>query len=170
MNNKKAYYLWGLFSTQETKSLNLIKEKVQSQLKSPCFDPHITLAGPYLNIDKNFICKLKSFVESNSSIKLYVEGYSFEQQNFKSFYISIKKSLHLKELRKNIYKLNNFDINNNYSPHISLCYGNHQIQEKKDLISKLPKFNKIIRISKIALVQINNDIKEWEIHESFDLN
>ena len=170
MIKKKTYYLWGLFPPKETEYLNFIKDKVQSKLISPYFDLHITLSGPYSDIDKNFICKLKSFAKNNSSIILHVEGYCFRQEMFKSFYLSIKNSSHLKELRKNIYKLNKFDLDRNYSPHISLCYGNHQIKEKKELISKLPKFGKQIRVSKIALVEINEDINKWQILENFYLN
>ena len=170
MIKKKAYYLWGLFPPKETEYLNFIKDKVQSKLISPYFDLHITLSGPYLNIDKTFIYKLRSFGENNSSIMLHVDGYCFKQEMFKSFYLSIKNSLPLKKLRQNIYKLNKFDLDNNYSPHISLCYGNHRIQEKKELIFNLPKFNKIIRVSKIGLVEINQDINQWKIKESFDLN
>ena len=169
MINKKSYYLWGLFSPEETDYLNFIKDKVQSKLISPYFDLHITLSGPYLEIDKTFIGKLRSFGANNSSIMLHVDGYCFKQEMFKSFYLSIKNSLSLKKLRQNIYKLNKFDLDINYSPHISLCYGNHQIEEKKALISKLPKFNKLIRLSKIALVEINEDINQWKIQESFDL-
>ena len=170
MINKKIYYLWGLFPPEEIEYLNFIKDKVQSKLISPCFDLHITLAGPYLYIDKTFISKLKSFGQTNSSIKLIIDGYRFEQERFKSFYISIKDTVHLKELRKNISKLNKFDSDNNYAPHISLCYGDHKIEEKRKLISKLPKLNKLIRVSKIALVEINDYINQWQLHESFELN
>ena len=170
MLNRKTYYLWGLFSPQESRYLYFIKDKVQSELISPSFDIHITLAGPYFNIEETFMSKLKSFGESNSSIILDVNGYSFKQEMFKAFYISVKNSLPLKELRKNIAKLKKFDLDNRYSPHISLCYGNHPIQEKRELISKLPKFNKLIRISKIALVEISKDINQWNILASFDLN
>ena len=170
MTKIKSYYLWGLFPSKDTEYLTFIKNKVQSKLKSPHFYLHITLAGPYYNIDKNFIYKLKTFGECNSSIILYVDGYCFKQEIFKSFYISIKNSIQLKNLRKNISKLNKFDMDNKYFPHISLCYGNHKIQEKKELISKLPIFDKPIRISKIALVEINKDINKWKIQKSFDLN
>tara|TARA_Y100000589_G_scaffold43517_1_gene36591 strand:+ start:303 stop:815 length:513 start_codon:yes stop_codon:yes gene_type:complete len=170
MINKKIYYLWGLFPPKETKYLNFIREKVQSKLISPFFDLHITLAGPYFDIDKTFISKLKSFGKTNYSIILHSDGYNFKQEIFKSFYISIKDSLNLKELRKNIYKLNKFDLDNNYSPHISLCYGNHQIKEKKELISELPKFNQLITVTKFVLVEITENINQWQIHESFDLN
>ena len=170
MKLKKGYWVWGLFPSEETNLLNQIKVKVQSQLKSPVFETHITLAGPYLNIDKTFLNKLKTFVESNSLIMLNIVGYEFEQEMFKSFYISIENSRNLKELRKNLYEINKFDLGNNYSPHISLSYGNHEIKEKEILISKLPVFSKPIKMSKIALVEVDEDINLWKILESFDVN
>ena len=170
MRIKKGYWVWGLFPSEETNLLNEIKAKVQSKLKSPVFETHITLAGPYLNIDKTFLNKFKTFVESNSVIMLNIVGYEFKQEMFKSFYIAIENSRNLKELRKNLYEINKFDLGNNYSPHISLSYGNHDIKEKKILISKLPAFRKPIKMSKIALVEVDEDINLWKILESFDLN
>ena len=170
MRISKGYWLWGLFQTKDKFFLNEIKAKVQSRLKSPFFETHITLTGPYLNIENIFLNKLKTFAENNSAIKLDFGGYHFEQQIFKSFYISIKNSPRLKELRRNIYDLKKFDLTNNYSPHISLSYGNHEIKDKKEIISNLPEFNKPIQMSKIALVKVDEDINLWEILESYDLN
>ena len=170
MRINKGYWLWGLFPLLEKVFLNEIKAKVQSKLKSPFFETHITLAGPYLNIDNVFLNKLKNFAENNSAIMLNVGGYEFKQEIFKSFYISIEHSRQLKELRKDLYELNNFDLGNNYSPHISLSYGNHEIKTKKELISNLPGFNKPVRMSTIALVEVDEDKNLWKILESFDLN
>ena len=170
MRISKGYWLWGLFPNKEKVFFNEIKAKVQNKLKSPFFETHITLTGPYLNIDNIFLNKLKNFAENNSSIMLNICRYDFKQEIFKSFYIPIENSRQLIELRKNIYQLNNFDLTNNYSPHISLSYGNHEIKEKKELISNLPELNKTIRMSRIAIVEVNEDIKHWKILESFDLN
>ena len=170
MRISKGYWLWGLFPSVEKAFLNEIKSKVQSKLKSPFFETHITLAGPFLKIDNIFLSKLKNFLENNSVIALNVGGYGFKQEVFRSFYISIENSRQLKELRRNFYELNNFDLANNYSPHISLSYGNHEIKAKKELISNLPELNKPIRMSKIALVEVDEDINLWKILESFDLN
>ena len=170
MRIKKGYWLWGLFSYKEEFFLNEIKAKVHSKLKSPFFETHITLTGPYLNVDNIFLNKLKTFAENNNLITLNVAGYDFKQEIYKSFYISIKHSRRLKELRRNIYELNNFDLETNYHPHISLSYGNHEIKDKKELISNLPELNKTIRISKIALVEVDEEINLWKILESFDLN
>ena len=169
MRISKCYWLWGLFSSKEKFFLNEIKSKVQSKLKSPFFETHITLAGSFLNIDNIFLNKLKTFTENNSAIMLDVYGYDFKQEIFESFYIKINNSKRLKELRKNIYELNNFDLANNYSPHISLSYGNHGIKEKKELISNLPELNKTIQMSKIALVEVNEDIDLWKIMKIYDL-
>ena len=170
MRLSKGYWVWGLFPHIETNLLNEIKAKVQRKLKSPFFEIHITLTGPYLNIDESFLNKLKTFAEHNSAIFLNIDGYDFKQEIFKSFYISIKKSKHLEELRKNIYELNKFDLENYYYPHISLSYGNHEINEKKILISKLPLFSKPLKMSKIALVEVDENLNLWRILKIFDLN
>ena len=169
MRISKGFWIWGLFPYRDTKLLNQIKSEVQERLKSPIFEVHITLAGPYLNFDKTFLNKLKTLGESNSEIILNIDGYHFKQEMFESFYISIKNSIPLLELRQNIYKLNKCVLEKNYSPHISLSYGNHEIKEKKELISKLPEFSNTIRMSKIALVEVNEAINLWRIIESFDL-
>ncbi len=170
MRISKGYWLWGLFSSKDKFFLNEIKSIVQSKLRSPFFETHITLTGPYLNVDNIFLKKLKTLSEDNSSIMLNVDGYDFKQEIFQSFYIPIKNSQSLKDLRKNIYEINNVELENNYFPHISLSYGTHQIKEKKELISKLPQLNKPIKMSKIALVEVDEDINLWKILESFDLN
>ena len=170
MRIKKCYWVWGLFPSEEDNLLNEIKAKVQSKLKSPFFESHITIAGPYLKVDKSFLSKLKNFSETNSEILLNVDGYKFKQEMFKSFYISIKNSIHLEEIRKKINELNKFDLENTYYPHISLSYGKHEIKEKKMLISKLPKFKESIKMSKIALVEVDEDINLWNILEIFNLN
>ena len=170
MKKNKDYWVWGLFPSEETNLINEIKAKVQSELKSPFFDTHITLAGPYSNIDKPFLNKLKTLAESNPIMMLNVNGYDFKQEMFKSFYISIKNSRQLNHFRKNIFAINKFVLENNYSPHISLSYGNHEIKEKKILISKLPVFKKTIKMSRIALVEVDEDINLWKILESYELN
>lgn len=170
MRISKAYWLWGLFPSEDTILLNKIKAKVQSVLSSPDFETHITISGPYLTIDNLFMEKLKTFCHSNTTVSLNVDGYSYQQEKFKSFYISVNNSENLKKLRRNIYELNEKDMDDNYYPHISLSYGTHQIKEKKELILKLPKFNKPIKLSKIALVKVDEKINHWKILEVFDLN
>lgn len=166
----KTFWIWGLFPEKEKNLLNKIKEQVQKDLISPKFDLHITLSGPYSRINKPFINKLKIFADTNYSILLTPNKYDFRQTKFKSFYISINNSEQLINIRRNFFQLKRFDIEKKYSPHISLSYGNHEISLKKELILKLPKFKKIIKMSNIGLVEVNEKENIWKILEIFDLN
>ena len=169
MRIAKAFWIWGLFPTEHRKILDEIKLKVQSKLNSPIFVTHLTLAGPYLKINNYFLERLKNLGEKNKLINLEVKGYDFREEIFKSFYISINDSQDLKLLRKDIYDLNKFELKN-YSPHISLAYGNHDSNDKKELISKLPELNKPIKISQIALVDVDENKNIWKILKIFKLN
>ena len=166
----KKYYIWGLFDNRDAIYLNNLKDEIQAKLSSPRFDLHITLAGPYLNLNSDFSEKLKNFCKNNHQIILDVKGLDYTNEIFKSFYLSINHTDQLEIFRSNISKIEAFDFKKNFLPHVSLAYGNHKINEKKRLISKINKLNKSIKVSKIGLVEINDDIKNWKILESFKLN
>ena len=169
MRTSKAFWIWGQFSLEDSKYLNELKNKVQSVLKSPEFETHITIAGPFITLDKSFLNKLEDFVKNNYKINLSLIDYDFKKDIYKSFYISINRSEKLTDLRNSIYKLTRFDLNEKYEPHISLAYGNHSNNEKLNLISELTKVKDSIKITKISLVDVNENINQWKILESFDL-
>ena len=167
--NDKVYWIWGHPSNKELNFLNNIKSEVQKKLKSPKFKCHVTLAGPYQNIDESFLNKFKSLAINNLSISLEVNGYDYKKDQFESFFISIKNSTKLNNLRKKINELEGFKIQQTYSPHISLAYGIHETKEKTFLISNLPKLPIFSTISSISIVEVNESINHWKIIESFEL-
>lgn len=172
MNNSiriaKAYWIWGLFPSNESIFLNKLQSQVQKVLKSPRFAVHITLCGPYLNLDETFIKKLNTLSKNYNPVSIDVNGYDHTIEPYESFYISIKNSEELNKLRMNIIKLKKFNFRRNYSPHISLTYGLHDTKEKEILTSKLPKLQKYLEISSIALVKVDENIKLWNIVKTFD--
>ena len=169
MRISKCFWLWGRFSEKDTLYLNEQKNKVQSILKSPNYELHITLAGPYFKIENDFLSKLKIFGQNNSSLDLYLKNFDFQDQTFKSFYISIINSEDLNYLRKGIFKIQKFNFEKEYQPHISLAYGKHKQNIKKELILKMPKLKESIRLTKLSLVDVNETINQWAILRNFDL-
>tara|TARA_B100000965_G_scaffold58783_1_gene44862 strand:- start:2242 stop:2754 length:513 start_codon:yes stop_codon:yes gene_type:complete len=169
MRISKAFWLWGQFSSKDTEYINGIKNEVKSLLKSPIFDAHVTLAGPFSLLDKSFFYKLKALKRNNNKIDLHLKSFNFETEFYKSFYISIKNSEELNSLRKDIYELNKFDIEKEYEPHISLAYGNHKSKDKKNMISNLAKLNFSIKMTRISLVDVNENINRWGVLDSFNL-
>ena len=169
MRISKAYWIWGQFSIKDTLYLNSIKDNVQIFLKSPNFDIHLTICGPYEKLGCNFLNNLKNLSNKNQSIILNLEKFDFSDEKFKSFFIKTNKSIELNNLRNNIYKLSKFASKNDYDPHISLAYGNHKKYHKDLLISRMPKLRKKILLSKISLVYVNEELNIWRILNNYDL-
>ena len=169
MRISKAYWIWGRFSKNDTLYLNSIKDNVQISLKSPKFDIHLTLCGPYEKLDHDFLFNLNNLSNKNQSIILNLEKFDFSDEKFKSFFIKTNKSIELNNLRNSIYKLSKFASKNDYDPHISLAYGNHKKYNKDLLISRMPKLRKKILLSKISLVYVNEELNIWRILNNYNL-
>jgi len=169
MRISKAYWIWGQFSEKDTLYLNSIKDNVQISLKSPKFDVHLTLCGPYEKLDHDFLFNLNNLSNKNQSIILNLEKFDFSDEKFKSFFIKTNKSIELNNLRNNIYNLSKFACKNDYDPHISLAYGNHKKYNKDILISKMPKLRRMILLSKISLVYVNEELNIWRILNNYNL-
>ena len=170
MRQNEGHWLWGQFTEKDTNYLNSLKNKVQSELKSPIFDIHITLTGPYKIINEQFLNSLRSFAKQNSSIDLKLKQFEYTDDFYKSFYILIEELNNLKNLRLKLSKLNpNYYPYEIYKPHISLTYGDHDLLTKKNIISKLKLFHKQITLNRVSLVSVNEKKKIWEIIQSFNL-
>ena len=169
MRISKAYWIWGQFSINDTLYLNSIRDNVQIFLKSPKFDIHLTICGPYEKLGSDFSNNLKNLSNKNQSIIINLEKFDFSDEKFKSFFIKTNKSIELNNLRNDIYKLSKFASKNDYEPHISLAYGNHKKYHKDLLISRMPKLRKMILLSKISLVFVNEELNIWRILNNYNL-
>ena len=169
MRISKAYWIWGQFSEKDTLYLNSIKDNVQISLKSPKFDIHLTLCGPYEKLAHDFLFNLNNLSNKNQSIILNLEKFDYSDEKFRSFFIKTTKSFELNNLRNNIYKLSKFPSKNHFDPHISLAYGNHKKYNKDLLISRMPKLRKKILLSKISLVYVNEELNIWKILNNYNL-
>ena len=169
MRISKAYWIWGQFSLKDTIYLNSIKNNVQLFLKSPRFDVHLTLCGPYKKMNSEFLYNLNHICKKNRSIILNLEIFDFCDKKYKSFFIKTNTSIELNHLRNSIYEVSKFDRKKKFQPHISLAYGNHKRCHKNLLISKIPSLRSEITLSKISLVYVNEEISNWKILHSYKL-
>ena len=167
MRLKESYWIWGQFSEKQHNYLNTLKNEVQNNLKSPDFNVHITLTGPYKSINKKFVNSIKLFSERQSSIDLELNSYKIKDEFYQSFYISVTLSEDLIKLRSSIYYLYPFFPQKKYSPHISLAYGNHLYKDKKNLISTMRTPINHVCMDRLSLVYVNEEKEIWNMLESF---
>ena len=168
MNVKnKDIFIWCEFSSIDSDYLIKIQDKVQNKLRGPKFKIHLTLAGPFQNIDNYSVEGIKKYCDQHPPIVVNTDSYGYKEKFFQSFFISIDKSKELEDLRKAMFKINSRNRTKNFFPHISLSYGIYQPKIKENLITSLPRLKRSFLIDKISLVEINEDISLWKKLESF---
>ncbi len=166
----KGIWIWCEFSSKDSDYLIKIQDIVQNKLRGPKFKIHLTLAGPFQNIDNSSVEGINRYCDQHSPIEVNTHGYGSKEKFFQSLFISIDKSKELEDLRKAMFKINFQKRTKNFFPHISLAYGISQTKTKENLITSLPRLKRSFTIEKISLVEINEDISLWKILESFSFD
>ena len=165
----KAFWIWSEFSFIDTQYLIDIQNKVQSEFRGPEFKIHLTLAGPFDEINESSIEEIRSYCSQISPIELKLFKYGYQDKFFQSFFIVVSPSEELNCLRNTMFKINRQEPIQHYLPHISLAYGDYDKTFKENLITSLPKLKKSIAIEQVSIVDIGEDICLWKASECFSL-
>ena len=166
--SNKTYYLWGEFTHAEYSLLNQLQQRVNDQFNGPDFKVHLTLSGPFDELNERILDGLEDLAVTNDSIDMRTNGYGVEDNIFQSLYIQIKLSDELLRLKRKLDDFLKID-SKNFNPHISLFYGMKELDLKNKLIKKLTSPPKTIGLDRISIVSIQSDIESWEVLYSYPL-
>lgn len=168
MRVTKGFWIWGGFNEEENIYLNSLKDRLNNIFDSPYFSNHLTLGGPYRDISVGFLDSIKLYCKNNSRLRLDTNGFKYKNEKYQSFYISIKNSSEINQLRSNLFAIKKFPIDRYFEPHISLVYGNHDVILKKQLIKKLPNLVISFNLNNLLIAKVDESINKWEIINKFD--
>ena len=158
----KAFWLWCEFSYIDTEYLIEIQNKVQSKLRGPEFKIHLTLAGPFDQIDQSSIDGIRIYCSQNSPIELKLFKYDYQEKFFQSFFVAVSQSQEFNDLRNAMFKINHQEPTQQFLPHISLAYGDYEKTVKENLITSLPCLKNSLTIDKVSIVEIDEKITLWK--------
>ena len=168
----KAFWIWCQFYESDMIFLNKIQSKLFKNFTSPFFDIHLTLHGPFLNKQDLPYDKFYELRNKLKSIDIEALDYSFSNNFYTSLYVEICKSNNLIDM--NNYLKKEFFIPNQqdyFKPHISLIYGNFKKVNKINAIKNLPLIKrKKFKIKNLAIVDVNEEINQWNILEKVNLH
>ena len=166
----KAFWVWCEFSSIDTEYLKKIQNKVQRELRGPEFKIHLTLAGPFNEINPSSIDGIRTYCSQNSPIEVRLFKYDYQEKFFQSFFIAVSQSKELNDLRNAMFKIYHQKPSHPYLPHVSLAYGDYKKTTKENLITSLPRLKNSIAIDKVSIVYIDKDINHWKELESFSFS
>ena len=167
-SNKKTYYIWGEFTLKDFNSLNKLHQRANHFLNGPDFIIHLTLSGPFYDLDEETISGIENLAITKKVIEMTTNGYGTEDNIFQSFYIQIQLSAELIDLKERLDDLLNTP-SKDYNPHISLFYGDIQHSLKEDAIGKLDMPPEEITLDRISIVEIVDNIESWKVLYSYPL-
>ena len=166
--NKKTYYIWGEFPRTDFASLNKLHQRANHFLNGPDFKVHLTLSGPFYDLGEETLGAIEELAVTNNMIEMVTNGYGTEGNIFQSFYLRIRISSELINLKVRLDDLLNI-APKEYNPHISLFYGNKEPSIKDEIISKLDSPPGMIALDKLSIVEIVDDIASWKVLYSYPL-
>lgn len=159
---QKLYSLW---ITPETKLQNNLKQIVDSladKYGSPKFEPHMTLLGD-VEIDLDtMVKKTKSLASKLTPFQVELGPVSFSTTYFQSVFVRVKANAQL--MQANLTAKEIFGQENNvFMPHISLLYGDQDMQLREKAASKiqLPSIQSF-KVDQIVITPSTKDPAEWE--------
>ena len=160
------YSIWAIFHDSQQKLLENLKKKINIELNGPSFPVHMTITSGFFGSEKELVNKMRSTLSKLNSFNIELENYDYKNTFFQSLYIKVKKNNELILQKKILDKTFNCQ-NSFFSPHISLFYGFKNNIKKNNIISKLPRLKKIIKIKNLCLALNDEKKLKWKIIENF---
>jgi hypothetical protein len=171
IKKNKIYWLWCQFVEADMQHLENIKSKINDTFSGIDFEIHLTLIGPFFNINNEKIFEIEKLAKGIKPISVELIKYSYSDYKYTSLFIDVYKSKSLIKLREVFIGAipSYVKYNKSYNPHISLFYGLTNAENKIKLISQLPQINKRVKINKICVVDVEEELDKWTIIHSIKL-
>ena len=151
--------IWLCPDPSDQSSIQQLVDECCYRFKSPSFASHITLFGKVDEDPVTTFSFLADCVFGLDSISLNMLGVKTGTPPWKALYLQVDKTEPLARLQKEIDQYLNVYRHYEFNPHLSLAYGNLEINESKlENIS----FPETITFSSVGLVYTPNEITEWQ--------
>jgi 2'-5' RNA ligase len=160
------YAVWYEPTGETYTQLSTIICKLSILYHSPVFEPHITLlpGGTTTNLTTIKV-KLEEIIAATSPFKTEFSHYAYLDDYFKCIFVQVKEEPEILNFAQAIQREINGKPSKDFSPHVSVVYGQLPIQKKKTIIKSLESMsNKHFTIDKVHIIQYeyNKPPQSWK--------
>ena len=164
MDNQSS--IWLCPDPSEQSSIQQLVNECCYRFKSSPFASHVTLFGRVDADPETTFSFLSDCVRGLGLISLNILGVKTGPPPWKTLYLQVDKTEPLVRLQKEIDQYLNVYRHYEFDPHLSLAYGNPEIDESKlENIS----FPETITFSSVVLMETPDDINKWKLIFQADL-
>lgn len=157
-----SYSVWLMPTGAVNEKLSSIISNLSKKYGSPKFQPHVTLIGGFTSDEKELISKAEQLAELLNLFEVKLTSVHCLDEFFRSLFIVVEKTPELMNSMKIARGIFGLTENKDYTPHLSLIYGDFTKEIKDVIIKDIGKdFNMSFRIDKIYLVFNNEKDNIW---------
>ena len=165
--NNTLWSTWLMPCKTDVRKYKTLISDYSDRYSAEKFEPHVTLFGR-LSIDPlSTFSFFKNLAASSEPFDCNLTGTAKGKPPWMLYYIMVEKNEIISALQNKIDILLSGYCPYKFSPHVSLVYGNAQIEDRdRNSFSAGDK----IRFSSIALVSTPDEVAEWKIIKTFDFS
>jgi len=151
--------IWLCPDPSDQSSIQQLVDECCYRFKSSLFASHITLFGRVDADPETAFSFLADYVGGLGSISLNILGVKTGTLPWKTLYLQVDKTEPLVRLQKEIDQYLNVYRHYEFNPHLSLAYGDFEINESKFENITFPE---TITFSSVVLMETPDDINKWK--------
>ena len=166
-----SHHLWLMPSGEIYDRLANIIEDFSKKYGSPFFEPHVTLLGFLPGTKEEILAHSLTLAKTLQPFDIRLTDLGYQDTYFQCLYLNVDGTAEILEAHSQARKVFPSSRSSEFTPHLSLLYGDYSHEIKDRIISSLEK-DLLLRfaITDIHLIHAESeDPKHWSKIERFQL-
>ena len=149
----KKYGFWIVPENISYQELEKIIEKYGEKYNSPLFTPHMTIHGVVSSTDEEVVKIVEKAVKETKPFGLEIGEVEFSSTYHQCIFARVKTNANLFNAYTSLRKAFGAEEKHVFMPHISLVYGDFDMEEREKIIKEIEVKNKNFEATKILLLE-----------------
>lgn len=164
MTQTARYALWLKPDSAAEQQFQAVINQLASSYHGPHFTPHMTLLGRLFGEETDLIAKTGSLATRLNEFAARVTGFAGAPYYFRCFFAPLASSPELRHAVDEASSQFQSSAGSDFSPHISLLYGQLHRDEKKQIPGKIgDAVPRSIKFDRLQLIRMSLSVSAWEV-------
>ena len=166
-----SHHLWLMPSGEIYDRLANIIEDLSKKYGGPFFEPHVTLLGFLPGTKEEIMAHSLTLAQTLQPFHIRLTDLGYQDTYFQCLYLNVEDTAEIMEANSQARMVYQSSRSSEFTPHISLLYGDYPREIKDQIISSLGKDLRLrFAITDIHLIHAESeDPKHWTKIQRFQL-
>jgi len=168
VNNAINYSLWVRPTQIQIDEFTKIISRLAHSYHTIPFPPHITLVSSITSDIDSIKQACVNIIDQTQQIDITLQNIAYTKTYYRNFFVQADLTQALSKLHEDTLSALMHKVDEAFMPHLSLLYGNLEIETKKDLQKSLEKTcSKLLHLQRLDLYSTSGKVTDWFLVESY---